>query len=409
MEMSAPSSRFKHPWKLSFAGLSVVVAIALAVRWWIGPSVAVETVVRRDFVQSVVASGHVESPHRVDVGAQITGTVLRVPVIEGQVVGAGDLLVELESTELTAASHQADIAIAQAQARLRQLRETLIYSLQQTLREAQANLDNAQATQRRNQELFQKGFIGQAALDDARKTVQLADAQVRSTRMQLDTTRPAGSDRALALADVASAQASAEVARARARYAMITAPVSGTLIGRDVEVGDVVQPGKLLMTLSPQGGLQLVVQIDEKNLHLLAIGQQAWGSADAYSDQRFAAELVYINPGVNAQTGAVEVKLDVPSKPLILKQDMTVSVDVEVARRPKTLLVTEGVVHDADTAAPWVLIAQDGHAVRRNVRLGLRSGGFAEVLDGLHENDPVIPVALAINPGARIRAAAPAH
>ena len=280
---------------------------------------------------------------------------------------------------------------------------------EQTLREAQANLDNAQATQRRNQELFQKGFVGQAALDDARKTVQLADAQVRSTRMQLDTTRPAGSDRALALADVASAQASAEVARARARYAMITAPVSGTLIGRDVEVGDVVQPGKILMTLSPQGGVQLVVQIDEKNLHLLAIGQQAWGSADAYADQRFAAELVYINPGVNAQTGAVEVKLDVPSKPPILKQDMTVSVDVEVARRPKTLLVTEGVVHDADTTTPWVLIAQDGHAVRRNVRLGLRSGGFAEVLDGLHENDPVIPVALAINPGARIRAAAPAH
>lgn len=387
----------------------MVVAIALAVRWWIGPSVAMETVVRRDFVQSVVASGHVESPHRVDVGAQITGTVLRVPVVEGQVVGAGDLLVELESTELTAASHQADIAIAQAQARLRQLSEVQAPVAEQTLREAQANLDNAQATQRRNQELFQKGFIGQAALDDARKTVQLADAQVRSTRMQLDTTGPAGSDRALALADVASAQASAEVALARARYAMITAPVSGTLIGRDVGVGDVVQPGKLLITLSPQGGVQLVVQIDEKNLHLLAIGQQAWGSADAYADQRFAAELVYINPGVNAQTGAVEVKLDVPTKPPILKQDMTVSVDVEVARRPRTLLVTEGVVHDADTAATWVLMAQDGHAVRRNQRHGLRSDGFAEVLDGLHENDPVIPVALAINPGARIRAAAPAR
>ena len=387
----------------------MVVAIALAVRWWIGPSVAMETVVRRDFVQSVVASGHVESPHRVDVGAQITGTVLRVPVVEGQVVGAGDLLVELESTELTAASHQADIAIAQAQARLRQLSEVQAPVAEQTLREAQANLDNAQATQRRNQELFQKGFIGQAALDDARKTVQLADAQVRSTRMQLDTTGPAGSDRALALADVASAQASAEVALARARYAMITAPVSGTLIGRDVGAGDVVQPGKLLITLSPQGGVQLVVQIDEKNLHLLAIGQQAWGSADAYADQRFAAELVYINPGVNAQTGAVEVKLDVPTKPPILKQDMTVSVDVEVARRPRTLLVTEGVVHDADTAATWVLMAQDGHAVRRNQRHGLRSDGFAEVLDGLHENDPVIPVALAINPGARIRAAAPAR
>ncbi|QBB71149.1 hypothetical protein ELE36_12750 [Pseudolysobacter antarcticus] len=61
----------------------MVVAIALAVRWWIGPSAAMETVVRREFVQSVVASGHVESPNRADFGAQITGTVLRVPVVEG--------------------------------------------------------------------------------------------------------------------------------------------------------------------------------------------------------------------------------------------------------------------------------------------------------------------------------------
>ena len=407
--MTEPSSILKHPWKFFFALLTVVGIGMLCVRWWIGPQVGVETVVRRDFVQTVVASGHVETPHRVDVGAQITGTVLRVPVAEGQIVSAGELLIELESTELSATSRQADVAVLQAQARLRQLHEVQSPVAEQTLREARANLENAQSTQRRNQELFQKGFIGQAALDDARKAAQLADAQVRSTQMQLDTTRPAGSDHALALADVASAQANSEAARARARYAVINAPVAGTLIGRDVEVGDVVQPGKILMTLSPRGGVQLVVQIDEKNLHLLAIGQQALGSADAYPEQRFTAELVYINPGVNAQTGAIEVKLDVPSQPGILKQDMTVSVDVEVARRPKTLLVTAASVHEADTATPWVLRVEDGRAVRRAVRLGLRSGGFAEVLDGLSENDFIVSAATAISAGARVRATPLAH
>jgi HlyD family secretion protein len=70
-----------------------------------------------------VASGHIETPHRVDIGAQITGTVVRVPVAEGQSVKAGDLLVELTSTELRASERQAEMALTQAQARLRQLRE----------------------------------------------------------------------------------------------------------------------------------------------------------------------------------------------------------------------------------------------------------------------------------------------
>src|SRR4029079_10268914 len=121
--------------------------------------------------------------------------------------------------------------------------------------------------------------------------------------------RNSGSDYALAEAAFVQAQASAQAARARAGYATIAAPADGTLIARAVEVGDVVQPGKVLMTLSPAGRAQLVVDIDEKNLRLLAIGQKALASADAYPQQRFAAELVYINPGVNAQTGAVEVKL----------------------------------------------------------------------------------------------------
>ena len=90
-------------------------------------------------------------------------------------------------------------------------------------------------------------------------------------------------------------QASAQAARARTSYAAVKAPVAGTLIARNVEVGDVVQPGKVLMTLSPQGRTQLVVAIDEKNLALLVLGQQALVSADAYPAQRFAATLAWLD------------------------------------------------------------------------------------------------------------------
>jgi HlyD family secretion protein len=389
--------------------LLLAIVGGAAWRWWQGPQVEVDTVVRRDFVQTVVATGHVEAPHRVDIGAQVTGTVARVPVAEGQTVKAGELLIELESSELRAALRQAEVAVEQAQARLRQLREVQAPVAEQALRQAQTNLDNARASLQRNQDLFAQGFIGQAALDDARKAVDLGDAQLRAARKQLETTGPTGSDTALAETAVAQALASAEAARARSGYARITAPLAGTLIGRNVEVGDVVQAGKVLMTLSPDGSTQLVADIDEKNLRLLALGQQALASADAYPQQRFEAVLAYINPGVNAQTGAVQVKFDVPAPPPVLKQDMTVSIDIEVARRAKALLVAIGAVHDADAAAPWVLRVEDGRAVQRAVRLGLRSGGLAEVLDGLAEGDRVVPTAAAIEADDRVRPVVARH
>ncbi len=392
-------------WKLLAIPLAAVALATVLVLWWRGPLVASDAVLRRDFVQTVVASGHVETPHRIDVGSQMTGTVLRVPVAEGQVVKAGDLLVELESAELKAAGRQADAAVVQAQLRLRQLREVQQPVAEQTLRQAQTSLDNARATLGRNQKLAQSGFISAAALDEFRKAVDLADAQLRVAGKQLDTTGASGSGRALAEADIVGAQAGVQAAQARTGYSVIVAPVAGTLIGRNVEAGDVVQPGKLLMTLSPQGRTQLIVEIDEKNLGVLALGQQALASADAYPKQRFPVQLAYINPGVNAQTGAVEVKLDVDSPPPGLRQDMTVSVDIAVARRPNALLIPASSVHDADGATPWVLRVEAGRAVRRPVRLGLNSGGFAEVLEGLAEGDHVIPVDAAIVAGAHVRLA----
>jgi HlyD family secretion protein len=258
--------------------------------------------------------------------------------------------------------------------------------------------------QLRNEELAAQGFISAAALDDSRKTFDLAQAQATSARQQFNTARPSGSDYALAAATVAAARAGAEAAHARLSYTDISAPVDGTLISRDVEVGDVVQPGTVLMALSPKGSTQLVVEVDEKNLRLLAVGQLALASADAYPKQRFAATLAYINPGVTLLTGAVEIKLDVPEAPATLTQDMTVSVDIEVARRPAALIVPASALHDPDGTAPWVLIAQDRHAVRRSVQIGLSSGGYAEVLGGLSEHDRVLSAAATVKSGARIRA-----
>ena len=397
-----PTSR----WAYAVAALVVAGVAYVGVNAWRGLEVPVATVLRSDFVQSVVASGHVESPHRIEIGSQLTSTVTRIPVNEGDAVKAQDVLIELASTELQAADRQAADTVTQARAKLRQLVELQGPVAEQALRQAQTNLHNAQVTLSRNQTLYQQGFIGDAALDDARRTMDLADSQAKAAQKQLETTRPSGSDYAMAESALRQAQAAADGARSRLRYAIILAPVDGILIGRSVEVGDVAQPGKVLMTLSPKGKTQLVLAIDEKNLRLLAVGQKAIVSADAYPQQKFVATLVYINPGVNAQTGAVDVKLDIENPPAFLRQDMTVSVDIEVARRPQALLLPAVSLREADSATPWVLRVDKGLAVKTPVKLGLRSGGFAEVIAGLNEGDTIVSGAPSIAPGARVRAKA---
>ena len=395
-----------QPYRLPALALLVLAGLALwqGPRLLLGPEVPVSPVLQRDFVQSVVASGHVETPHRVSIAAQIVGTVRRVPVAEGQQVVAGQLLLELESSEARAALAQAELAVRQAEARLRQLREVQAPVAQTGVRQAQAGLDNARAQWGRAQQLFQQGFIGQAALDEARKTLELSEAQLRAAQTQLATAQPQGSDSALAAAALAQAQASVDAARARLGYTSLRAPVAGQLISRDVEPGDVVQAGKTLMQLSPAGPTELVVQIDEKNLQLLALGQPAQASADAYPEQRFAARLSYINPGVDLQRGSVEVKLSVPEPPATLRQDMTVSVDIQVARRPQALLLPLDAVREAEGAKPWALKVEGRHAQRQALQLGLRSGGWVEVLQGLQAGDLVVPPsASAVREGSRLR------
>ena len=195
---TAPGTRRRYLWRALGLLLAVVAAAYALPRLLFGPVVPVVPVVQRDFVQSVVASGRVQTPHRIDIGAQITGTVIAVPVAEGQTVRAGQVLVELDATELRAALQQALTAVAQAQAKLRQLHEVQAPVAEQSVRQAQTTLEHARAQQRRNEELFGKGFIGQATLDESRKNVDLADAQLRAAQRQLESARAGGSDVALA-------------------------------------------------------------------------------------------------------------------------------------------------------------------------------------------------------------------
>ena len=385
-----------------------VVAAALGLgRWYLGPRVASYEVRRADLVQSVVASGRVESPRRVEIGSALVGTVAGVPVDEGQSVTAGQVLVRLDDTEARAAVEAARTSVTQAEAHIAQIERTGLPVAAESVRQAEVTQLNTERQLLRTRELFDKGFVGQATLDDAQRARDVAQSQLDAARVQQASVSPRGADYLVAKAALEQARAALDAAKAHLDLMTIAAPTAGTLISRDVEVGSIAQPGKVLLVLSPSGATWLTVQIDEKNLNFLQLGEKALASADAYPAKRFAAEVVYINPGIDATRGSVEVKLRVPQPPSYLLQDMTVSVDIEISRRAGVLTVPADALHDASTNTPWVLVARDGRAARRAVKVGAHgSGGQVEVLQGLSEGERVIPsTEQSAQDGHRVRAA----
>ena len=381
----------------------VALVTAFGSRVVLGPKIPAALVVQRDFIQTIVATGHVETPHRISIGSQIVGVVKNIPVSEGQIVQAGQVLIELDDAEWRAAAQQADMLVLQAQARLRQVHEVQAPVAAQSLVQAEINVSYAEKQWHRNVDLFTKSFISQVALDEAKKNVDLTQAQLQTAKKQVQTTHPTGSDYQIAATALSQAEANSKVAYSRRQHTIIKTPIAGTLISRDVETGDVVQAGKALMTLSPSGATQLVVQIDEKNLPLLVLGQLARASADAYPTLNFSAAISYINPSVDLQRGSVEIKLNVPEPPAYLRQDMTVSVDIQVATRLRALLVPTDTIHDVKGRQPWVLKVADGKARKQVLRVGLQSAGMSEVLSGLSVNDRVLTFTNEVNEGDRIR------
>ena len=370
-----------------------------------GPQVDALVVQSAPLVRTLQFSARVATLSRVDVGSTVTGRVAQVRVMEGTQVRQGDVLVQLESDELRAALAQAVAAERQAKARLEGLRSTGRTAAQAARAQADASLQAASASLARVQQLVAEGFYSPAQLDEARRAVDVARAQQLGAQAQLQATADAGTEVAQAQAQLALAQAATVAAQARLAQATLVAPADARVLVREVEPGQIVQPGKALLSLALAGPTQLVAQVDERFLEQLQLGQPAWVVADAFAAQRFAARVLSIAPAVDAQRGAIEVKFSIEQAPAFLREDMTLSVEVETARRERTLVLPQAALRGpagGDQAS--VLVLQDGRAQVRNVRLGLRTLDAVEVLGGLKESDTVLRGHASLQDGQRVRA-----
>ncbi|GCL64540.1 efflux RND transporter periplasmic adaptor subunit [Pseudaquabacterium pictum] len=384
-------------------GLAVLAGAAL---WWAARPPLVPAVVLQPapLVRSLLFAARVAALQRVELGATVTGRVSAVLVAEGASVRAGQPLVQLEDTELRAALAQAQASAQQAAARLAGLRSTGRSAAQATVAQTDSTLLAAQADLRRTQDLVARGFLSQARLDDAQRAVAVAQAQRDGASAQRAAIADQGSDVAQADAQLALARAAVAAAAARLDQARLLAPADGRVLQRLVEPGQIVQPGRALLALALQGPVQLVGQVDERYLGQLQPGQTASVVADAYPGQRFAAQVLVIAPLVDAQRGAVEVKLGLPqAPPPFLREDMTLSVQVETGRRDRALVLpTAALVGPSDGDTAQVHVLRDGRVVLQRLRLGLRTLDGAEVLDGLAAGDVVLLGAAV--PGQRVQA-----
>lgn len=379
-------TRYK-PWIMII--LLVLLVSFATYRWWQGPLLPSYEVVSSPLIQTVVASGRVEKVSRTQIGSEITGVVLERLVQEGDRVYRGDVLLVLKSDEISA-------QVRQAEAELKELATTRRPQAEVDLANAKVQLEQAQreAVRRRNTEL---GILSAEEREKSIEAEKLARNNLESARLKVAS---------LARDKVEETKLRERLAALQAQLAKtkIRAEVSGIILTRNVEPGDLVQPSQTLFTIALDGATEIRVPFDERNLPLLALQQKAAVITDAYPNQPFPAHINFIAPSIDAQRGTIDVRLTVDPVPDFLRQDMTVSVNVETNKRERTLVIPNDALSSISGNKAMVILVRDRKIQRHPITLGLRGLVMSEVVAGLKEGDHVLTDAESVlKDGTRVR------
>jgi RND family efflux transporter MFP subunit len=256
---------------------------------------------------------------------------------------------------------------------------------------AKANLDLAQATFKRMQDLFSKKSISNQEFDEASaklKAAQAAHDIARARRVQLDAQA----------ARVQQEVRATEVARS---YAEITAPFAGVVTAKSADPGALALPGAPLLTIEREGAYRLEASVEESRLSAIRVGQAVSVTLDG-EDRTLEARVSEIVPAVDAASRSYTVKIDLPSAP-VLRSGVFGRASFQLGSRP-TLTIPAAAVSDRGQLQS-VLVAENGVARIRMITAGQKSKDQVEVLSGLTAGEKVIfPVPRGLADGARVEA-----
>jgi membrane fusion protein, multidrug efflux system len=329
------------------------------------------------------ATGTVRARSSVAISARVPGYIREVKAQAGDRVREGEVLVSIDTRDLDISSRRAEAA--------REEVRMAVPEADSAVGAAKANLDLAQVTFRRMQDLFQKKSISNQEFDESSarlKAAQAAYEMAQARRVQLNS-KIAGADQEVR---------STEVTRS---YADILAPFAGVVISRTAEPGSLALPGAPLLTIEREGAYRLEASVEESYLGAIKIGQPVSATLDGV-DHRIDARVSEIIPAVDAASHAYIVKIDLPPLPSV-RSGVFGRAGFQMGTRAVLAIPAAAVTNRGQLQS--VLVVDDGIARTRMITTGIQMKDHVEVLSGLTAGDRMIfPIPQGLADGDRVEA-----
>ncbi len=332
------------------------------------PAIATAKVTRGDIAETVGATGTLQAVTTVQVGTQVSGTILQLNADFNSLVRKGQVLARLDPSLFDTQIEQARANLIRAQADLERLR---------------VNSDDARTKLRRAQELADKKLIAQTELEAAQVNVHSADAQLRSQQ-----------------AAVTQAQASLSQNQVNQQHTIIQAPIDGLVIARNVDVGQTVAASMSAPTLfllaADLTKMQVIASLDESDVGRIRPGQVVKFRVDAYPNEEFTGTVtqVRLQPQTVQNVVTYSTVIDVPNPELKLKPGMTANVNIEIARKNNVLRVTNSALRFRPTNEIFAALGQTPPPQPTGGRGGRRGGSGTTAVPDTRNAEPATPTSL---------------
>jgi HlyD family secretion protein len=423
IDRSAPGSPGEPPvWARRYIliGIAVVVLLSLtALAYRLLSADAPEVEVVRAAAEGsseaggvvLSASGYIVAHHKINVNSKVTGRVAWIGVEKGDKVKEGQVLVRLEDQEFRAQVAQARGAAENSRAYLQQLqngsRPEEIQQAQHNLEEARATLTNEKITLDRTKELVTQGVMSKQALDDATARFDSSQQRVRALEQtyRLAQIGPRAEEVARAKGALQQAEGAVAFAQSQLDATVIRAPVSGTILERTAEKGELVTaqfasgaeggPRGSVVALADLNDLQVELDIAQDDFARLGSKQKAVLTVDAYPDRKYDGVIAEISPEANRQKATVQIKVQILNPDEYLRPEMNATVKFLAGDTKKPASSGHGGVLLPTTAIrdrngkKVVFLAFNGKALMREVQItNTRSTGV--VVQGLNGGEEVI-------------------
>ena len=407
------------PWakRIIIVGIALVALLGLgALAYRLLSSDAPEVETARATVESsgdptagvvLSATGYIVAHHKIEANSKVTGRVAWIGVEKGDTVKEGQVLVRLEDQEFRAQYEQAAGAAESARAQLLQLhngsRPEEIQQTEHNLSEARATAANDKITLDRTRNLVEQGVLSRQALDDATAKYEASQQRVHSLEQshQLSKIGPRAEEIARAKGALMQAEGQAAYAKSQLDATVIRAPISGTILNRGVEKGELLtgqfaSAARPVFSLADLKDLQVELDIAQDDFARLGRKQKAIVTIDAFPDRKYDGVIAEISPEANRQKATVQVKVQILNPDDYLRPEMNSTVKFIADEPTKTattagppgVFVPSNAVRDR-SGKKVVFIVFKGKVLERSVRVtAQRSGGV--LLQGLNGGEEVV-------------------